>query len=594
MNIQAVTDAPIAAGGAPAEPRRPAVPSIEKDRPAAVAAAPMPATTAGRRREIRRLADSLRVVVAIMAIVMVLDPASRQAGGQILATHLFAAYAGFLLWGGARLRFSDHPLACWVDAAWCLLLFYLADGATAYFLLLFFPVLFAGLRAGVRDSVLLAVFSAAAAVALMGLLPGEMQWTRFVLMPLVLPVVGPLVAVLTRNEALVQEAVAMAGALAERLDPRAGADVAAPAALADMAAGFGADAALLALRTHEERIRVFCWEAGETPAELTQNAARSAAERLFAVPAHFSATFAAAGSPAWLRRRRLLVRNLQGETLAPTRPEQQAVAALAELIGRPNLLTVPMLHAGSLSARLLLARRDGMFDESGMEALGHMLERVVPVLQHAGLLEQLAAEAAETERARIGRDLHDSAIQPYIGLKFAIEALAQRCAPDNPLAAYVQQLAQMTNEELASMRDVIAGLRSHRSGSDPLLAGAVRRQAQRFGQLFGIDVEVTIVGDMPVSRRLASEIFHMVSEGLSNIRRHTRSRHAWVSLSNDGDALTLQIRNRTAPGETPARRFYPHSITERAASLGGSTEVDVGPEATSVTVCVPLPKARKA
>jgi signal transduction histidine kinase len=244
-----------------------------------------------------------------------------------------------------------------------------------------------------------------------------------------------------------------------------------------------------------------------------------------------------------------------------------------------------------LTARIVLAREEGGFDEVSLEVLGHMLERVVPVLQYAGLLEQLAAEAVETERARIGRDLHDSAIQPYIGLKFAVEALAQRCTPDNPILPYVQQLAEMTNEELASMRDMIAGLRSHRSGADPLLAGAVRRQAERFGQLFGISVEVSISGEMPVSRRLSGELFHMVSEGLSNIRRHTRSRQAWVSLTNDGDALTLHIRNRTDPGASSNPRFTPHSIAERAASLGGSIDVDTSADLTTITVCVPVPGA---
>lgn len=588
MNIQAATGTTIAAGDIGAGQRSHSETAAENRRTAA--AAPMSLAIADRKRQIRRIADSLRVVVAIMAIAVVLDPASPQAAGQILATHLFAAYAGILLWGGSRLRFSDHPSICWLDAAWCLLLFYLADGATPYFLLLFFPVLFAGLRVGVRDGMLLALFSAAAAISIMGLATVEIDWRRF-LMPLVLPVVGPMMTILTRNEALIQEAVAMAGALVDRLDPRAGVDVVAPASLAEIASGFDADAALLAMHTHDGRIRVFCWELGEAASELTENAAQAAAGSLFALPAQASAAFSAPGSPAWLRPGRLLARNLQGDTLAPPLPELQA---LGTLVGQPNLLTVPVLHAGSPTARIVLARREGMFDETAMEALSHMLERVVPLVQHAGLLEQLAAEAAETERARIGRDLHDSAIQPYIGLKFAVEALAQRCSPDNPLAAHVHQLVQMTNEELASMRDVIAGLRSHRSGNDPLLAGAVRRQAQRFSQLFGIDVEVAISGEMPVSRRLSSELFHMVSEGLSNIRRHTRSRQAWISLTNGGDALILQIRNRAAPSEPAAKRFAPHTISERAAALGGSTAVEISSDATTITVCVPVPKARKA
>ena len=38
------------------------------------------------------------------------------------------------------------------------------------------------------------------------------------------------------------------------------------------------------------------------------------------------------------------------------------------------------------------------------------------------------------ERQKISRDIHDSAVQPYIGLKLALEALARKIPPEHPLS----------------------------------------------------------------------------------------------------------------------------------------------------------------
>lgn len=122
-----------------------------------------------------------------------------------------------------------------------------------------------------------------------------------------------------------------------------------------------------------------------------------------------------------------------------------------------------------------------------------------------------------------------------------------------------------------------------------MLASAVRRQASRFGQLFGIEVEVEVEGEMPVSRRIAGELFHIVAEGLSNVRRHTQARRAWISLRMASDLLILDIRNENDV-QTPAKAdFTPISLTERACALGGSVELASDASGTALTVRVPIP-----
>jgi signal transduction histidine kinase len=100
--------------------------------------------------------------------------------------------------------------------------------------------------------------------------------------------------------------------------------------------------------------------------------------------------------------------------------------------------------------------------------------------------------------------------------------------------------------------------------------------------------------------RLAAEIFQMVSEGLSNVRRHAVCNAASVELIGQKGGLILQIKNPrpslgTDRGGTPnynadeKNLFTPRSISERAILLGGKTRVLVDDKnRTVVQVAIPL------
>jgi signal transduction histidine kinase len=79
----------------------------------------------------------------------------------------------------------------------------------------------------------------------------------------------------------------------------------------------------------------------------------------------------------------------------------------------------------------------------------------------------------------------------------------------------------------------------------------------------------------------------MVAEGLSNIRRHTRSAWATVDLACHNGHLVVRMENDAAAGESPGP-FTPHSIAERAAAMGGHMQVrrtDTG----GTVVCIDIP-----
>jgi signal transduction histidine kinase len=88
--------------------------------------------------------------------------------------------------------------------------------------------------------------------------------------------------------------------------------------------------------------------------------------------------------------------------------------------------------------------------------------------------------------------------------------------------------------------------------------------------------------------RLAAEIFQMIVEGLSNIRRHTQSVRAFIGLECSNNQLTLRIENDGTRGSV-TKPFTPRSIAERAEALGGKARVETfGDAGTSVVVEIPL------
>ena len=128
-----------------------------------------------------------------------------------------------------------------------------------------------------------------------------------------------------------------------------------------------------------------------------------------------------------------------------------------------------------------------------------------------------------------------------------------------------------------------------------VLLPAIERYAERFSLVTGITVDVEAHGKVKVNDRLAAELFQIVAEGLSNVRRHAFCRDARVEISCKETSLLLQIKNsrpRTGgerDGQDGVKTFRPHSIAERAASLGGDTQVFVDDkDYTVVSVGIPL------
>ncbi|HSE98919.1 MAG TPA: histidine kinase [Blastocatellia bacterium] len=286
-----------------------------------------------------------------------------------------------------------------------------------------------------------------------------------------------------------------------------------------------------------------------------------------------------------------------------TGDEWKESGILATMLEARSFITVPLRSRNNLIGRLYLtSKKKRAFNIHETGFLVQYTENLMQIIENVWLIDRLAVEGAEEERQRLARDIHDSIIQPFLGLQMGLAGLHSRLAVETArVGALDTQLAEVINsaagdtDRLIEMADGgIADLRSYvrqlrvSDGAEGNVLSAVRRFTSKFTRATDILVQLKADPEIDLPDEIASEIFQMIVEGLSNIRKHTRSMRAYIGLERSGDRLVLRIENDDLEAKS-TMRFRPQSIAERAEALGGRTFIEVYEGfGTSVVVEIPL------
>ena len=262
---------------------------------------------------------------------------------------------------------------------------------------------------------------------------------------------------------------------------------------------------------------------------------------------------------------------------------------IADLLDTDSFITIPVYRRHTFTGRLYLTSKGRYFNYSDVDFLRQVIDHVMPMIDNIQLVDQLASQAWEYERQRISRDIHDSAIQPYIGLKLGLDALRRTVSNEDPVAGGLAELAERTDSVIKDLRTYVGGLQDQGSNERVnVLTSSVERHAQQLGEFYGINVDVKIAAAVNINDRLAAELFQIVREGLSNIRRHTAATQARISIASVNGDMVLNIENDSSGSENH-NTFTPRSINDRAIALGGRVSVNVSDaERTIVSVIIPM------
>jgi len=198
-----------------------------------------------------------------------------------------------------------------------------------------------------------------------------------------------------------------------------------------------------------------------------------------------------------------------------------------------------------------------------------------------GALRSLAArqqDVREDERTRIAREIHDSLGQALTALKLQLVAAHEMVDAKAPeIAERLCETAAMVDELVKIVRRIATELRP--PILDQLgLPAALEWLAQDFSRRRGITCDVTLLPvNGAITDELATALFRIVQEGLTNVSRHAGASHVQISLGLSGGCVTLEIGD-DGRGITEAATTGPQSLgilgmRERAAALGGVLEV---------------------
>ncbi len=237
-----------------------------------------------------------------------------------------------------------------------------------------------------------------------------------------------------------------------------------------------------------------------------------------------------------------------------------AAPALAALTGWLDRRAAPALLGPSRSAEL----------ERRVETLSESRAGVV--------------DAADAERRRIERDLHDGAQQRLVSLAMTL-GMARDNLTDLPAEArqVIEAAHTEAKEALAELRNLVRGLHPavlEDRGLDAALSGIAARAP--------LPVQLRV--DMPrrASPTVEAVAYFVVSECLANIARHSGASQAKIDVRLAERTLRVRVTDDGTGGADPSRGSGLASLTQRARSVDGSMRIE-SPAGGPTVITVELP-----
>jgi signal transduction histidine kinase len=542
-----------------------------------------------------RLFNQMRAILVLATFLAVyIDPAEPQKNAALTYTvlALYNLYAILILF------FSDRKpnlipvnFTHWIDVAWCLILIVLSTGTSSiFFFLFFFAFLEAAFRFGYYEG-LRVTFTSVILFTVFGYLTaptGEaFELNRFLLRPVYLGVLGYMISFWGGQELTNKRRLAILKDIVQLYNPRFGVEQTTASIQQKILDSFESDSCLL-ITANRTSSGYFLRQIFKTKPEQAIYAERVENDNpLLTVPGEYAVIYNGDQNKRRAGGEKYSVFDLCSGVRVE-QPERDG-EVLADLLGTKSFISVPLHRRGAIAGRIYLTSNTKRFDHSDVEFLIQLLAHAVPVVENVNLLDRLASEATEQQRQRISRDIHDSTIQPYIGLKLGLEALQIKLEAGEDITADVARLVEMTNANINDIRSYINKLKADKfdTKKGSVLISAIKTQADRLGEFYGIEIKVDADDTIHINDRLSAEAFQIITEGLSNIRRHTKANRALIIIKCDDKKLKLEIRNNN-PNGASANGFVPKSIAGRAESLGGQAQVRSDNNTTSVRVEIPL------
>ncbi|HEX4213701.1 MAG TPA: PAS domain S-box protein [Candidatus Dormibacteraeota bacterium] len=297
------------------------------------------------------------------------------------------------------------------------------------------------------------------------------------------------------------------------------------------------------------------------------------------------------------RRGALMALRLEAEgELAPAGAALQ-IAEASEVLDDPALsgpaLVVPLASASGHPGVIMLIgpQSGGSFSADEATLLEPLAAQAAVALDFARVRDDLQQVLLVEDRERIGRELHDGAIQALFAVGMNLQAMAQ-VSTSTAMQERLNNVVGQIDEVIRDLRNYIFGLRPELA-ADRHLSRALQELAERLEEEAGVACALDI--DPVTASRLSvrsPDLTQLVRETLSNVARHAHATTCRITLRQEGldavlevddDGRGFVIDERTNSG------WGLRNLKERAHALGGGVDVASIPgEGTTITCRIPL------
>jgi signal transduction histidine kinase len=177
-------------------------------------------------------------------------------------------------------------------------------------------------------------------------------------------------------------------------------------------------------------------------------------------------------------------------------------------------------------------------------------------------------EAAQAERQRLERDLHDGAQQRLVALSLELGLLEERFGDDSEAKTALDQTRRELAESLRELRELARGIHPAVVTGHGLTV-ALKTLAARAP--LPVRLRVDLHGRLPERQEVAA--YYVVSESLTNVAKYARASSAVVEVRHADGRLLVEIVDDGIGGADTRRGSGLRGLADRVEALGGRLRV---------------------
>jgi signal transduction histidine kinase len=263
-------------------------------------------------------------------------------------------------------------------------------------------------------------------------------------------------------------------------------------------------------------------------------------------------------------------------------------------------LLVPMVYRGNglgILAAFDRGEEGSVFSEDDEQILRTFAASAATAVALAQSVQtdrlRSSVAAADAERRRWARELHDETLQGLGGLRVLLSS-ARRGDDLQQAQTAMGEAVEHIEREIANLRSIITELRPaalDELGLHTAIEALLDRHREQSG--FEIDGELTMPGpsneDARLSEDLETAVYRLVQEALTNVAKHARANCVRVAVKESDGELLIEIQD-DGVGFDPdlsSDGFGLAGMRERVGLAGGTLSIASGQQGTLVRACLP-------